>query len=435
MIAMEPLTFKKKLVFSFLLFIATLSVCEIISFTLYLALNGKIFPLGEYQLDIRRASRTNASDREKAQWNRRGMYVVHPYLGYVETPAVENPPPNVVVPNFGFVDNPIFSRTNDDLIVAIFGGSFASQTAIQAKPSLIKALQPLRRKVTVLNLAEGGYKQPQQLFALSYLLALGAQFDIVINLDGFNEVVLPPAENIPKKVFPIYPRGWYFIVNELNDPVIVKMLARLEALDEGKQSWAKFFMRGFLNKSATSCLVWKAGDQLYGKKINELLLALNDYKLQDPSSYVRNGPGYSFKTEFELYDDLASYWKRCSLQMKSICEAENIRYYHFFQPNQYDPGSKSMSKEEQQVAIYDDHVYKPSVLLGYPALRQHGTELRKRGVDFHDLSMIFADVEEPLYTDTCCHLNQRGYEIIATRIGKTIVDGFDQSQSSLIGRR
>jgi len=41
---------------------------------------------------------------------------------------------------------------------------------------------------------------------LNYLLALGARFDLFINLDGFNEVALPPAENIPKGVFLFFPR-------------------------------------------------------------------------------------------------------------------------------------------------------------------------------------------------------------------------------------
>lgn len=405
--------------------VAIWSICEMMSFAMYLVLTGRVFPLTEYHLAIRRAGRQNSSAREQAQWNRQGMYAVHPYLGYVEKPPVENPPPNIGVSNYGFIDNPVFSRTDDKLIVAILGGSFASQTATYAKDSLIKALQPLNRDVAVLNLAIGGYKQPQQLFALSYLLALGAQIDIVINIDGFNEVTLPPAENTPKKVFPVYPRGWYFIVNELNDPIIVKNLAKIETLDEDRINWANLFSTGYLNKSLSLCLVWKAMDQQYERRINEALLSLNDYKVDDPSSFTRNGPRFNFENESDLYDYLATHWQRCSLQMKSICEAQNIRYFHFLQPNQYYPGSKPMGKEELKGSFYDDHVYRPSVVMGYPIFGQHGRELKKLGVSFHDLTMIFANVEEPLYADTCCHLNSRGYGIIATKIGKTIVAEFD----------
>jgi hypothetical protein len=34
-------------------------------------------------------------------------------------------------------------------------------------------------------------------------------------------------------------------VNELNDPMIVKSLAKIETLDEDWRNWAKFFSRGY----------------------------------------------------------------------------------------------------------------------------------------------------------------------------------------------
>ena len=44
------------------------------------------------------------------------------------------------------------------------------------------------QEIVLLNTAVGGYKQPQPLMVVSYLLALGAHFDAVINIDGFNDV-------------------------------------------------------------------------------------------------------------------------------------------------------------------------------------------------------------------------------------------------------
>ena len=58
----------------------------------------------------------------------------------------------------------------------------------------------------VYNAAIPGGKQPQQLFLLNYLLLLGYEFDIVINIDGYNEVVFPLAENLPNGLWPHYPR-------------------------------------------------------------------------------------------------------------------------------------------------------------------------------------------------------------------------------------
>ncbi len=59
-------------------------------------------------------------------------------------------------------------------------------------------------------------------------------------------------------------------------------------------------------------------------------------------AYAVTGPAYTYTTEDELYNDLVLMWKRSSLQMKALCDANNIRYYHFLQPNQYVEGLISL---------------------------------------------------------------------------------------------
>ena len=44
-----------------------------------------------------------------------------------------------------------------------------------------------------------------------------------------------------------------------------------------------------------------------------------------------------------------------------------------------------------------------------------------QGVNFHDLTMIFANKVEPIYIDTCCHFNKTGNEILGTVIGQAII--------------
>ena len=55
-------------------------------------------------------------------------------------------------------------------------------------------------------------KQPQQLFKLLYLDLLGFQPDVIINYDGFNEIALPFAENLPSNLNAIYPRSFSQVV-------------------------------------------------------------------------------------------------------------------------------------------------------------------------------------------------------------------------------
>ena len=47
------------------------------------------------------------------------------------------------------------------------------------------------------NLALFGYKQPQQLTTLAYLMSIGGQFDLVLNIDGFNEVAASTSWRTP----------------------------------------------------------------------------------------------------------------------------------------------------------------------------------------------------------------------------------------------
>jgi hypothetical protein len=60
----------------------------------------------------------------------------------------------------------------------------------------------------VLNAAIDGGKQPQQLFKLYYLDLNKFKFDIIINLDGFNELALPLSENYAINDHLIYPRNF-----------------------------------------------------------------------------------------------------------------------------------------------------------------------------------------------------------------------------------
>jgi hypothetical protein len=136
----------------------------------------------------------------------------------------------------------------------------------------------------------------------------------------------------------------------------------------------------------------------------------------------------TFDDTAALYAYLVRIWKDSSLQMKRLCDANGIAYAHFLQPNQYVPDSKPMSAAERKVAIADGD-YAKGATQGYPALRQQGEELRRAGVNFHDLTMAFKDVEEGMYNDNCCHLTPAGYRVIARMIGDRL--GQDGSGSPL----
>lgn len=42
-------------------------------------------------------------------------------------------------------------------------------------------------------------------------------------------------------------------------------------------------------------------------------------------------------------------------------------------------------------------------------------------LSFHDLTEVFAGIEEPLYVDTCCHVNGRGNRLLGEAMARAIL--------------
>jgi hypothetical protein len=112
--------------------------------------------------------------------------------------------------NYGFFSPRDYPHTPDDsaFVVGVFGGSVAQWLTLQASPTLAARLETLPavagRRVEILNFAQGGFKQPQQVQTLAYFLAGGQPLDVVVNLDGFNEVALASL-NLARGVDPLLP--------------------------------------------------------------------------------------------------------------------------------------------------------------------------------------------------------------------------------------
>ena len=93
----------------------------------------------------------------------------------------------------------------------MLGGSVAELV----KPFLERALRRyfaanhLPRQPVVIELAAEIAKQPQQTMIVASALLLGGEFDLIINLDGFNEVAGSAGHNFRDGVFPFFPRWWH----------------------------------------------------------------------------------------------------------------------------------------------------------------------------------------------------------------------------------
>ncbi len=351
----------------------------------------------------------------------RAPEVVHPFLGFVRDPTFEGG--RFKLNALGFFDSaPPPGPASDRLTVGIFGGSVAVGLSRSRRlVSELKASPALRgRQIWVRSFALGGYKQPQQLIALNYALAVGEELDVVVNLDGFNDVALAPGEHRTTGLYPVYPRRWSRRVSRLPNAFSQRLIGEIAYLEARRAARAGWCSRPPLSLSPTCHLGWKALDSRTASRLTSLRQALSK-QTSDQRQYATLGPRVEYATDEAMLRQLAELWRRSSLQMHQLCAAQGIAYLHFLQPNQYFPDSKKLSRAERRQAFDPEHRWTEIIPAGYPYLARAGEQLAGSGVSFHDLRMVFAGVEDTLYVDKCCHFNTRGMDLVATAVARAII--------------
>jgi hypothetical protein len=356
---------------------------------------------------------------------------IHPYLGWVLNPQV-NPGNDfcgrhVPVNALGFNDEEqgIPKRSADKLIVGVTGGSVAWQMSVAGKDRLVQVLRQnprfRDRDFQLIRLAMSGYKQPQQLLALNFMLALGAEFDVIVNIDGYNEMALAVCENYESDVFVASPRMWHARLQDIVDPRVYSLSYRLLEIRAQRQQLAADRVQSPLSWSATLNLIWHFRNQRLHQRLVDLSEELRRWKNSDGFGFAALGPAQLTPGASGAYTDAAAVWKNCSQQMHRLCRGNGIAYLHFLQPNQYFPESKPMDATERLVAIFENQKYGNSIAQGYPLLISQGQSLRDEGIEFHDLTMLFSKIEDPIYADLFCHYNQRGNDLLAAAVAETMI--------------
>jgi hypothetical protein len=344
--------------------------------------------------------------------------VIHPYFGYGVDPALINHPTD----EFGFVNeiSPLSPPAPGVLRVGVLGGSVALCLAVfhrrHLRDGIAASLGRPPETVEVITLAQGGYKQPQQIIVLNFFLVLGAKLHLVINLDGFNEIALHPAENATKGVDLTYPRSWYFRIEKFSSAEERLFAARLESL---KEQAARLALQLESRSSFVSTGWLRLRQKMIAREIRGLEEKFRQATFPDLTFQTR-GRGRSYATDAEMFEQLVSVWSNASKQIDLLCRAQGVAYHHFIQPNQYYPGSKTLSTEEKAYFYDPNHPYRFGAENGYPYLLRDAKSLREAGVNVVDLSTMFRDTPETTYMDTCCHLNDVGNKLLSKRIADAL---------------
>lgn len=383
---------------------------------------GSVSLLHMWQKDV--ASGENVSDG--------AFETIHPYLGWVHNP--QNPGVESVgrlktpVNRLGFRDDgeSVYRRADDVFIVGIAGGSVAFQFSWAAEELLKQKLaehpKVRGRRIQFVRLALSGYKQPQQLMAYSYLTALGAEFDLIINIDGFNETVLGIGENATADTALVYPRSWHARAIAIIDPRKSADSARLLELRGKRQKWAQSILASPFRWSPIVNVVWYMRDRSAQNELSELGLEVSRSRR---SSFIHHGPANPVSAE-EVQNEAIEIWQRCSVAMHRLCRANGTLYLHVLQPNQYVPGSKPLTEFEKEKCIDPGGPTEITVKALFPRLIVQGLKMEADGLAFSDQTQVFSGVTESVYVDPWCHFNEKGNRLLCEALIPEIRELLDQ---------
>jgi hypothetical protein len=171
-------------------------------------------------------------------------------------------------------------------------------------------------------------------------------------------------------------------------------------------------------------VIWYFFDRLFESGIEQRNIGLSDLQSRNKNSrtFSRFGPDRYFESIRARLEFSTDIWRASSIQLNRIVKANGGDYFHFLQPNQYVPRSKNFTQQEIKQA-YDPRRAK-AIVIGYPFLIAASSQLKAQEVKFFDLTNMFKDVEAAVYSDTCCHFNDFGNELLAREIGTKIVQHY-----------
>ena len=418
--------YRTTLLFSFGLVMVIYVTLEVSAFALYYVMEDKTFSYSD--LSARRELVSESLNLNYQKNAMGGQYnVPHPYLGFVYNLEVDR---NPMMTKYGLTaerDPMEASKEPDSVIVAVTGGSVSEQFFNASHNQLREYVEKLPRyagkKVDMVMLGRGMFHQPQQLNAVAYYLMQGGKLDMLINLDGFNEVTGPTEQNWGG-VNPTFPFVWA-------EMFLGQMKGQSLAKIGEVMMWKKF--RSFaldtfepLRFSVTATTLWSFLDHYCDKQTVAAESALRDTSGQELPYFISGPkPDHRLSTE-ETVVIGEQLWEQGSHQLQALAKLYHFSYFHFLQPDQYVTDSKPLSEEELAHAYQPKNPRYAYITDAYPLLEAGVVRLHATGEDVVSLTRLFKNEHRTVYHDECCHFNELGHQLIVDVIGKHITESYKQ---------
>ncbi len=408
-----------------------LAAAEVLSWLAYLAYHGRVYA---YSGEAARRGAAGAMAGDQATPESLADQTLrpflHPYLGFIAhgepgQGGGQNPLVTWVRPlsRGGAPRFPPEDQREDTVVVVISGGSVAGGLMSQL-PHLTRQLaqipQLAGKQFRYHCLASVGHKQPQQLLALAYYLALGGRLDLLINIDGFNEAII--GETLANAgLHPSLPLHWSEMVRGMGEGAGVEQALRLASkvilLVDLRRGLAR--LADLARFSVTAGLAWSLADDLLARRING---ARRAWLAGRPRAAT---PPAQSPVPADLHTYIARLWQSSAARMAGLAAADGFSMFHFLQPNLHLPGAKQRYTRQEMALMQtaEGKSFGKLVLQAYPILR----EIARQGplptgghYFFSDLSYLFRDVDQTVFEDPCCHLTPGGYALMAEAVGQQI---------------
>jgi hypothetical protein len=276
------------------------------------------------------------------------------------------------------------------------------------------------REIHYMNFARGGYKEPQQVNALVLLFALGFEPDVVIDIDGFNEVALG-NNNQSLGFHPAFPSAshWSHLAAwGAGDRKVLDMVAAIRGTQRAIDAWGEGVARWRLDLCCVFGKVALKRMRRLRRIVVDQFNAYSRYVAERSHGEARQGPELD-GGEVAAVEASVECWQQCSRSMSDLCRARDIGYVQVLQPTLHDAGSKPLTPNEIEVGQAVE-TWVRGVQRGYPLLRAKGEALRREGVRFIDASMLFKERSDEIYYD-CCHYVHDGNVLLARAIAPEVI--------------
>jgi hypothetical protein len=275
----------------------------------------------------------------------------------------------------------------------------------------------------VLNFAQEGMKQPHIFQALNYFYAIGQEFDVVMVMNGFNELyyarrsrqsdwsfvaptidqTLPLFHILNESATNVFNADGFYDLLSLKEDKNYYQYKR----DSTKSAFLYFIYSAFLLRAESAFV--KAYDQFTPKKP----------KLQSHEVFIDGGPRIPDEDEDSEFGYAVRTWERTALASRSLVEGllggvfiQALVPSLYAQPGKFtEKEVKSWPKESPGGAVRD----------GYPELSAAVKRIQKQNVKFVDFSKIYNGIKENPFCDIYSHLTYKGNMSLAEEFAVQIV--------------